>query len=60
MEGQGVSQVGDDPRGVVEDARQHLMEVGEIIKNLVTNRPGLALGVALAAGVFVGWLIKRR
>jgi ElaB/YqjD/DUF883 family membrane-anchored ribosome-binding protein len=27
---------------------------------LVRNRPGLALATAVAAGVMVGWIIKRR
>jgi len=41
-------------------AREYLAETGEFVKDLVTNRPALALGAALAAGVILGWLIKRR
>jgi ElaB/YqjD/DUF883 family membrane-anchored ribosome-binding protein len=33
---------------------------GEKIKKLVSDQPALALGTAFAAGVFLGWLIKRR
>ena len=41
-------------------AQEYLAEAGEIVKDVVTNRPALALGAALAAGVVLGWLIKRR
>ena len=30
------------------------------IEESVAANPGIALGVALLAGVFLGWLIKRR
>lgn len=40
------------PRGA-EDAAQ-------LLKTAVNNYPALALGAALAAGVILGWLIKRR
>ncbi len=30
------------------------------LKTMVTERPGWALGAALAAGVIFGWLVKRR
>jgi ElaB/YqjD/DUF883 family membrane-anchored ribosome-binding protein len=42
------------------EARDRLVEAGEFIKTVVTTRPALALGAALAAGVVLGWLIKRR
>jgi ElaB/YqjD/DUF883 family membrane-anchored ribosome-binding protein len=45
---------------VLAQAQEYLAEAGEIVKNVVNNRPVLALGVALAAGVVLGWLIKRR
>ena len=41
-------------------AQEYLAEAGEIVKDVVHNRPVLALGAALAAGVILGWLIKRR
>jgi hypothetical protein len=50
----------ENGRGVAEEARKRLAEVGEIITNVIVTRPVLALGAALAAGVMVGWLIKRR
>jgi ElaB/YqjD/DUF883 family membrane-anchored ribosome-binding protein len=34
--------------------------VGEMVKHAVNNRPVAALGAALATGVLLGWLIKRR
>jgi hypothetical protein len=40
--------------------QEYLAEAGAIAKNVMTNRPALALGAALAAGVVLGWLIKRR
>lgn len=46
--------------GIAEQAEGRLADAAEIVKTVVNNRPVLALGAALAAGVFVGWLIKRR
>jgi ElaB/YqjD/DUF883 family membrane-anchored ribosome-binding protein len=43
-----------------DEARKRLSGAEEFVKTIVTNQPALALGVALAAGVFIGWLIKRR
>jgi hypothetical protein len=57
---EGVVAVSDDVREIAEGARNRLTEVGEIITDVIATRPVLALGVALAAGVVVGWLIKRR
>jgi ElaB/YqjD/DUF883 family membrane-anchored ribosome-binding protein len=45
---------------IVAQAQEYLAEAGNMVKDVVTNRPALALGVALAAGVLLGWLIKRR
>ncbi len=45
--------------GLVQ-AQEYLAEAGEAVKNLVNTRPALALGAALAVGVVLGWLIKRR
>lgn len=45
---------------VIAGARHYLAEAREIVEDVIENRPALALGVALAAGVFIGWLIKRR
>jgi ElaB/YqjD/DUF883 family membrane-anchored ribosome-binding protein len=56
---------------IAEEARQRLTEAGEeakkrfgdveeMVKTWVKTRPGLTLGAALAAGVLIGWLIKRR
>jgi len=47
-------------RSAALEARARLVEAGEFIKTVVTTRPALALGAALAAGVVLGWLIKRR
>ena len=41
-------------------AQEYLAEAGEVVKDVVHNRPALALGAALAVGVILGWLIKRR
>ena len=41
-------------------AQDYLAEARAIVKDVITNRPALALGAALAAGVILGWLIKRR
>jgi ElaB/YqjD/DUF883 family membrane-anchored ribosome-binding protein len=43
-----------------DEALKRLGGAGEMVKNMVTNQPVLALGAALAAGVVIGWLIKRR
>jgi ElaB/YqjD/DUF883 family membrane-anchored ribosome-binding protein len=45
---------------VLAQAQEYLAEAGEAVKDVINNRPALALGVALAAGVILGWLIKRR
>ena len=61
-----------DTAGVIaEEARQRLSDAGDeakkrfgdvedVVKTWVKTRPGLTLGAALAAGVVIGWLIKRR
>jgi ElaB/YqjD/DUF883 family membrane-anchored ribosome-binding protein len=45
---------------MLAQAQDYLAQAGEVVKDVVTNRPALALGVALATGVILGWLIKRR
>jgi ElaB/YqjD/DUF883 family membrane-anchored ribosome-binding protein len=45
---------------IAAEARHRLAEADEIVKTVVTNRPLQAIGAALAAGVILGWLIKRR
>lgn len=45
---------------VITQAQEYLAEAGELVKDVIHNRPALALGVALATGVLLGWLIKRR
>jgi ElaB/YqjD/DUF883 family membrane-anchored ribosome-binding protein len=45
---------------IVAQAQDYLAEAGNMVKDVVNNRPALALGVALATGVVLGWLIKRR
>jgi ElaB/YqjD/DUF883 family membrane-anchored ribosome-binding protein len=56
------SQSGDQEGAgkMLAQANDYLAEAGEFVKDIVTNRPALALGAALAAGVILGWLIKRR
>jgi ElaB/YqjD/DUF883 family membrane-anchored ribosome-binding protein len=45
---------------IAAQAEEYLAEAGNMFKDVITNRPALALGAALAAGVLLGWLIKRR
>jgi ElaB/YqjD/DUF883 family membrane-anchored ribosome-binding protein len=45
---------------ILIQAQEYLAEAGDIVKNFVNNRPAMALGAALAVGVVLGWLIKRR
>jgi len=52
--------LGETAGEIAEEARKRLNEAGELVKTMVTTRPALALGAALAAGVVIGWLIKRR
>jgi ElaB/YqjD/DUF883 family membrane-anchored ribosome-binding protein len=52
--------VGENVRIFAEEARTRLAEAAGVINTVVTTRPVLALGAAVAAGVVVGWLIKRR
>jgi ElaB/YqjD/DUF883 family membrane-anchored ribosome-binding protein len=52
--------VGDRVAGIADDARKRLAEAADLVAKIVTTRPALALGTALAVGVVLGWLIKRR
>ena len=63
--------IGDSAGDLADQARQRLTDAGEeakkrfgdveeLVKTWVKTRPGLTLGAALAAGVVIGWLIKRR
>jgi ElaB/YqjD/DUF883 family membrane-anchored ribosome-binding protein len=45
---------------MTDEAKNRLEFAARTIETMVTNRPALALGAALAAGVVLGWLIKRR
>jgi ElaB/YqjD/DUF883 family membrane-anchored ribosome-binding protein len=45
---------------VSEEVKKRVGDVEELVKMWVKTRPGLTLGAALAAGVVIGWLIKRR
>jgi hypothetical protein len=47
-------------RSSAQEARDALAQAGEFLKSVIANRPAVALGAALAAGVLLGWLIKRR
>jgi ElaB/YqjD/DUF883 family membrane-anchored ribosome-binding protein len=42
------------------EAKKQFGDVEEMVKTWIKTRPGLTLGAALAAGVLIGWLIKRR
>jgi ElaB/YqjD/DUF883 family membrane-anchored ribosome-binding protein len=42
------------------EAKKQFGDVEELIKTWIKTRPGLTLGAAVAAGVLIGWLIKRR
>jgi ElaB/YqjD/DUF883 family membrane-anchored ribosome-binding protein len=42
------------------EAKKQFGDVEELLKTWIKTRPGLTLGAALAAGVLIGWLIKRR
>jgi ElaB/YqjD/DUF883 family membrane-anchored ribosome-binding protein len=42
------------------EAKKQFGDLEELIKACIKARPGLTLGAALAAGVLIGWLIKRR
>jgi hypothetical protein len=45
---------------MTDDAKNQLQDTAKMIQTIVTNRPALALGAALTAGVLLGCLIKRR
>jgi hypothetical protein len=45
---------------IAAEARQRLAEAEAILQTVMTNHTLLAVGAALAAGVILGWLIKRR
>jgi ElaB/YqjD/DUF883 family membrane-anchored ribosome-binding protein len=58
--GDGVPLPIGDAGEMAAEARRRLAEADEILKIAITNRPALAIGAALAVGVILGWLIKRR
>jgi ElaB/YqjD/DUF883 family membrane-anchored ribosome-binding protein len=43
-----------------EAATKRFTDARDMLDSFVKNQPVLALGAALAAGVLIGWLIKRR
>jgi hypothetical protein len=52
--------ISENAAAIAEEGRKRLAEVEVRVRDLITSRPALALGAALAAGVVIGWLIKRR
>lgn len=42
------------------EAKKQFGDVEQLLMTWIKTRPGLTLGAALAAGVMIGWLIKRR
>jgi hypothetical protein len=58
--GENATPLGVSAGEIAAEARRRLAEAEAILKTVVTNRPLLAVGAALAAGVILGWLIKRR
>jgi ElaB/YqjD/DUF883 family membrane-anchored ribosome-binding protein len=46
--------------GTGEELKRQFDDAEDSIKGWVKSNPGWALGAALAAGVVIGWLIKRR
>jgi hypothetical protein len=59
-DGEESSFPGADVAEITNEVQAWLVDAGDMLKSVITNRPALALGTALAAGVFLGWLIKRR
>ena len=57
-------ELADEARQVLDQAGQQVRErfgdLEEMVETWVKTRPGLTLGAALAVGVVIGWLIKRR
>jgi ElaB/YqjD/DUF883 family membrane-anchored ribosome-binding protein len=58
--GKTVSLLRDSPGEFATEARQWQAEAEDFLRSMVVNRPVTAVGVALAVGVILGWLIKRR
>jgi ElaB/YqjD/DUF883 family membrane-anchored ribosome-binding protein len=60
----GASEIAEEAQKRLEQAGEEVKrrfgDVEELVKTWVKTRPGLTLGAALAAGVMIGWLIKRR
>jgi hypothetical protein len=46
--------------GFEEAGRQQIQRAAELFKTTINTYPAATLGVALASGVLLGWLIKRR
>ena len=45
---------------ITDEAKKRLENAARMTEMLITNRPAIALGAALTAGVLLGCLIKRR
>jgi ElaB/YqjD/DUF883 family membrane-anchored ribosome-binding protein len=58
--GENAKAIGADVATITNEAQNWLANVAGEIEEFVTVRPAVALSAALALGVFVGWLLKRR
>jgi ElaB/YqjD/DUF883 family membrane-anchored ribosome-binding protein len=58
--GESAGSVGSSVSEITDEAQAWVCDAAATVKDVITTRPVLALGTALAAGVFLGWLIKRR
>jgi ElaB/YqjD/DUF883 family membrane-anchored ribosome-binding protein len=52
--------VAEGASAVLARVEDYLAEADAVVRDLVRNQPAAALGIALFAGVVLGWLIKRR
>jgi ElaB/YqjD/DUF883 family membrane-anchored ribosome-binding protein len=58
--GPGLDQLQEQGEILAAAARERLTEGRDKVRAFIVDKPARALGVAFAAGVLLGWLIKRR
>ncbi len=55
-----ISDAIEHPAETAEAALGQAKRVAARLENFVTGRPAMALGVAIAAGIALGWWVKRK
>ena len=55
-----IDEMGKEARHALKDVRHAIGPVQHSLEQAIVDHPVKAVGLSLAMGVFLGWLIKRR